>query len=578
MPGLFGVLLKKPGIPRLSLQGMAHRMAESMRHTAWLRTEIWEDDWFCGGRVHLGTLNPQRQPLTTRSGSTRLWLDGECFAPATAGATEPSAEVLSELMSDSATKLAETDGIFNLASFDADRQQLTLATDRLGYRPFYYMESADWFAYAGEVKALLAIADKVPDLDHTSLRQYFGFGHMLGERTWWKGITLAPPATIVRVTEKGIATHRYWTFDTIHRESKDEAEVRGELARLWSEDVRRRLKPGTMPLLLSGGQDSRLLLAELRSLGVDLVAITFGNDESSDVRLARRAAAVAGVRHIICRSTEATWWHGRENAIWQTDGLVNGIHLHAAIAADAVHTGNCYGLMNVAGDLLFGGSHVPRNGVQDWRSSPEKLLEERYTPNPFFSWEEVVAVSVADARRYVDGVSPDCFHLRQRVRRLTLTGPGCLASHCDIVFPGLSSAILTLVLGSFLDEQRYGHKVYNPWLVNRHPDFFANVPWQLTGRGLAESFPTRLSRSMKARFNRLVRQRGQRVPADQWFVNYPEYVRTIRETLLEQDLIADQFLEGAAGQALADASRPLSAEALLAIFSFETYMRRQLRP
>ena len=80
-----------------------------------------------------------------------------------------------------------------------------LATDRLGFRPLYYVETADWFAYAAEVKALLALHDHLPAVDEIAVRQYFAFDHMLGDRTWWTGIALIPPANVWRVS-RGVVT------------------------------------------------------------------------------------------------------------------------------------------------------------------------------------------------------------------------------------------------------------------------------------------------------------------------------------------------------------------------------------
>ena len=33
-------------------------------------------------------------------------------------------------------------------------------------------------------------------IDEVALRQYFAFDHMLGDRTWWTGIGLIPPANV----------------------------------------------------------------------------------------------------------------------------------------------------------------------------------------------------------------------------------------------------------------------------------------------------------------------------------------------------------------------------------------------
>jgi len=526
----------------------------------------------------LGVHNPGPQPLVSEDGPTRAWFDGDYYPTSIATSSiPPSADEIRELVSNSSVGLANIDGNFNLASYDPERRELILANDRLGFRPLYYAETTDWFAYAGEVKALLAIHDALPDLDEISLRQYFGFDHMLGERTWWKGLALLPPASVWRVSANGELRHQYWSFEAIQRDPHDPADVQAELSRLWTQDVSRHSRPGTMPLLLSGGQDSRLLLAELRAQGADLIAMTHGAEEGPDVGIARRVAAISGIRHYVYNLTVENWWHHRDEAIWQTDGLINGLNFQAAIHMDDMHIGNLYSPMNISGDLLFGGSHLDGNLLFDWKFSPTKLLAPRYVENPFFSLEEVLSVSVADTQRYLYGPSSDCFHLGQRMRRFTLHGPGCLASHCEMVFPGVNLALLKLALGSLPDEARVRHKFYNGWLVTRYPKYFADIPWQATGRGLAESFPTRLSRGIRGQLHSLLGKGTDRSADDQWFVDYPACIREnkIRERLLREDLITDTYLGGAAKRALAnDENRPLSAQAVIAILTLETYLRQ----
>lgn len=554
-------------------------MADAMRRVPWLRAEIWGDETFCGGRVHLGVLNPQPQPLVTKDKVTRVWFDGELYPNSTESCT-PTAEEVCKLVGSSGNGLAEIDGVFSLACYDPKRRELVLANDRLGFRPLYYTETEDWFAYAAEVKAVLAIRDRLPDLDEISLRQFFGFDHMLGERTWWKGIELVPPASVWHISTKRRTEHQYWTFDDVRRDLRDEADVQVEFGRLWSQDVQRHSKPGTMPLLLSGGLDSRLMLAELLAQGADLRVITFGSEESAEMRPARRVAAIARVRHHPVYMNPENWWDCREEAVWQTDGLVNANHLHPAIAREEMHTGNWYSPMNIAGDLLFGGSHLKRDLMPIWRLSPSNLLAGRYMKNPFFDLEEVLSVSIADAARYMHGPSSDCFHLRQRYRRYVIYNPRCLAPYCETVFPGVRHEFLNLMLGSLSDEQRIGSHFYTRFLLKRHPKYYRVVPWQITGHGLDEPLTTRLWRDhIRWRLYRLVGKDVERryVPSNQWFVNFPECVRKskVREKFLHADLLADMFLSGAVKRALVKwESAPLSAEELIAILTFETYLRQ----
>ncbi len=410
-----------------------------MKPVPWLKVDMWGDNTFCGGRVHLGVLNPDPQPMISEERGQQVWFDGEVYSPGNIGGSTPSPTELTKLLSSSQASLAEIDGTFALACFDSKSHQLTLANDRLGYRPLYYIETKEWFAYAAEVKALLSILDALPPLDEIGLRQFFGFGHMLGERTWWKGIELMPPASVWRISRSGPHRHQYWSFDNIQHDPRPEADVLDEFGRLWAQAVKQHSKPGISPILLSGGLDSRLLLAELHELRREIVAITFGSKDCPDMRIARECAKIATMPHREVLLTADNWWHGREDAIWQTDGLVNSMHLHAIIAREEMHTGNRYSPMNLAGDLVFGGSFLTSFGLMKWPSCPEDLLRLSYLANPFFEREEVVAASVDDALPYIKGPRSDCYFLLQRVRRFTLNGPLALAPYCE---PALSQCEL----------------------------------------------------------------------------------------------------------------------------------------
>lgn len=614
MPGLFGIITKDRGLSGHSLLEMGRRMAYSMRHKPWLRVEILGDEEFCAGRAHLGVQNTDPQPLVGKGGLVRAWFDGDYYRNATSTeSATPSADEIWNLVVDPIAGITSVDGIFNLAFYDQEMRELTLANDRLGLRPLYYSETRDWFAYASEVKALLAIHDRLPELDEISLYQYFGFDHMLAERTWWKGIELLPPASLWRISAKGCTKRQYWTFEKIRRDFGDPIELQVKFGQLWSQDVRRHSKAGTMPLLLSGGLDSRLLLAELLEQEADIQAITFGSEESAEMEPARQVAMLAGVPHHPAYLSTANWWHRREEAIWQTDGLVNGNHLHSAITMDEVRIGACYSPINIAGDLLFGGSHLHKEALTDWVLSLDKFLGARYMPNPFFDKEEVLLASSEDAARYAHGPSSDCFHISQRLRRYAVYSPLALSSHCEIAFPGLSHALLNLMLGELSNEDRLDHKFYNRFLASKYPKYFGNLPWQVTGRGLAESFPTRLSRksreiisaigtscyqiislprirrlrrialvdsairSGKPGLELLLNIRGRGYPSDQWFVNYPECIRVnkVREKLLSTELLADTYLKGRARAVLSNPQDPrLNASSIIAVLTFETYLRQ----
>ena len=584
MPGLFGVFSKVPTLAANDLSRIAKRMASSMKSVPWLKVDMWGDNTFCGGRVHLGVLNPDPQPMINEQAGQRVWFDGEVYHPGSIGGITPNARELTGLLSGSTVGLTEIDGTFALACFDSNSHQLSLANDRLGFRPLYYTETKEWFAYAPEVKALLAILNTLPDLDEVALRQFFGFGHMLGERTWWRGIELMPPASVWRISRSGPHRHQYWSFDNIRHDPQPEPEVLEEFGRLWTQAVSQRSKQGTSPILLSGGLDSRLVLAELHEQGKKLVAITFGSEDCPDMQIARGCAKIAQVPHRSLVLNRDNWWEGRENAIWQTDGLVNSMHLHAVIAREDILRSNSYSPMNMAGDLLFGGSYLTYFGLLKWPSRPEDLLGLNYLGNPFFEREEVVAASIDDALSYIRGPRSDCYFLSQRVRRFTLNGPLAIAPYCEMVYPSMSMPLLELFLGGLTNAQRAGAKFYTRFLVSRYPKFFRGVPWQKTGRALAESLPTRIGWNIRRKIGPLAShvRGGWRIsrlcaPDKRVFADYPTLLNgsDVLERLLNKDLLVDQVLSGAARRLITRRdSIPGPADTLIGILTMETMLRK----
>jgi len=560
---------------------LGRRMAAALVTTPWLTTETWNAPRFSSGRVHLGLANPSPQPLISADGALAAWFDGQLYGENGPSGGTPSADTVADLLADSGAGLAGADGVFAMAAFDAEACVLTLATDRLGFRPLYWTETSDWFAYACEVKALLAIHDSLPRVDQVSLRQFFTFDYMLGERSWWEGIQLLPPAAHWRVSANSRQESRYWCFEEIRPSLREEREVVAELSGLWRRAVHQRVHPGPSPLLLSGGLDSRLVFAELVEQGCQVTPITFGAAGCRDVAIAAQCARMAQQKLCLVPITEQNWWDARPAAIWQTDGLVNGLHLHVAVALERMRMGNAWTLKHSTGDVLFGGSghglfpstaRQPAGG-KDWIAVRDEFLSQRAHDNPFFSTTEVAEMSRGDCDRYLGGPSVDCFILGMGQRRWTLTGPLAMMGFCEVVNPGASLPILQLMLGGLDDRQRSGHRFYARFLCEAYPRFFRTVPWQKTGEGLAE--PALVSAA-----RRLAKRAGFRVGISRARLNFADYDRLaatarVAERMAATDLVADEVMDGALRAALQRRHEtPIKTRTLLAMLTLETYLRR----
>ncbi len=551
MPGIFGVVAKtREGEGRVG--ALARRMAGALRTRPWLRAELHRAEGFAGGRVHLGVLNPDRQPLRAPDGSL-VWFDGEVYPGSDEpGRTPSAAEVVEWLdVHQDGRGLDPVDGCYALARWDAARRELVVALDRLGFRPLCWAETKHWIAYAPEPKALLAILDRTPPHDPIALRQFFGYDHMMGERTHWKAIRVLPPAALLRVREGEVRRDVWWDLGRIPVDPLPEEEALEAFGALWRRAIAQRRKPGTTPLLLSGGLDSRSVLAELLRQGASVHAVTFGHPVSPDVRIAARCARRAGVPHRILPLDEDSWWEAREAAIWQTDGQVNAWHLHAAVAGEALRRGTFHTFKHSTANALFGGSNLRPEDLGRWPQTFASQVARRYR-SAFWPLEEILEETLEDCAPARLGPSATAFPLTQGQRRWILTGPQSLQAHCEVVNPGIGVDLLCLLLGGVPEERRMEARFYTRALVRHYPEWYSNVAWQKTGRGLDESLPVRVARGLGRRLRRAV-GRPRRTRA------FLDYARIVPESepiraLPEGPLLLDEWMDGAAGRYLAAAA------------------------
>jgi hypothetical protein len=139
------------------------------------------------------------------------------------------------------------------------------------------------------------------------------------------------------------------------------------------------------------------------------------------------------------------------------------------------------------------------------------------------------------------------------------------------------------------EDERCDSRFYIRFLIDNYPEYFVNFPWQKTGRGLSESLPLRLVRDLRDEGKRKAHKLSKRIPgvwriarrlkpAYQYFVDYYQLLKAtgIRDKLLRETLLSDEFLQGRARTVLKDPPGEPNAQAqtLMALLTFETYLRQ----
>jgi len=165
--------------------------------------------------------------------------------------------------------LSKFNGAFAFILHDRNTQDIYIVRDRIGEKPLYYTQTNDYFLFASEIKAFMAVpgVKLTPDIDTIRTNLIFHF-FADKEATYFKNISSLLPGHYMKINKKKLFyTHKYWDIqlsdevryvDEKQRVSKDI----GSIYKLFEDAVRIRLAADCeVGSLLSGGIDSCLITA-----------------------------------------------------------------------------------------------------------------------------------------------------------------------------------------------------------------------------------------------------------------------------------------------------------------------------
>jgi asparagine synthase (glutamine-hydrolysing) len=294
------------------------------------------------GRESLGIFNADPQPVFNSTGTLASFMEGKLYN------TRPLIDLLTrnnypiEPRTDAELALflyeqegpkafARLNGIFAITIWDTQRHKLTLVNDRFGLRPLYYIQMPGKFAFAGEIKGLLALNWVGRVIDESAMADFLAFNCVLGDKTPLSSVFLLPAATVMTISDGKITKNNYWSLeyapDPPARSEEDW--VDGMVDHLTLAVERRMHGSENIGLPLSCGLDSSTLLAVTTSrLGASIPTYTFGRPNSRDMQRAQRLAKVAKVSHAPLFLSVDYPSRLAERTIERADGLLNCLSSH----------------------------------------------------------------------------------------------------------------------------------------------------------------------------------------------------------------------------------------------------------
>lgn len=414
-----------------------------------------------------------------------LWMSGEAFDWPSDGGIRSAAEsrteafrlrLLRAIASRGAEAIADLDGEYHIAIWNSHARSLTLMNDRFGALPLYIGASRHGIAFAGGVRGILMVPGMELQPDTDAIREAVSFGgYRLGERTNIRDVKMVPPATAVTLTADKVTTRRYWTWSELREgDATDERALLEEVRESWAAAVAKRLDGSRRPgLTLSGGLDSRAILAEASRRQRSLTALTYGVPHADDVRIAERAARAAGARWEFFPLYDEGWLDRRTSHIFETDGLMDLVDLmHAETLGKLEPAFDVY-LSGYIGDVVAG-------STWHFDEQPHDLLAKLpyYGGTLAISYEQAIAVAEEMIRRTPG--TPRFAVYEHKAPQSTNRITAAARPYVTVRRPFVDYRFFELCQ-RLPSARRADHAWREQWLVSTYPELFARIPNQQTG-------------------------------------------------------------------------------------------------
>ena len=188
-------------------------------------------------------------------------------------------------------------GMFALAIWDKQKEELFIARDRLGIKPLYYYRKDNLFLFCSEVRGLLASGMIPRKINREALVDYFTYQTVHAPATIIRDVYCLMPGHHVTIGKGKWDLQEYWNLKgnrSREAESQSYSEICNRVNELLTASVKRRLISDVpFGAFLSGGIDSSAvvgLMSRVHTQPVKTFHISFDESAFSEAVYARMIA------------------------------------------------------------------------------------------------------------------------------------------------------------------------------------------------------------------------------------------------------------------------------------------------
>lgn len=335
MPGIVAVIGDEVN------ESLIRIMIDSITHEDWQRNDLYVQSPIAIGRVHLGIINPEPQPIFNEEKSAFIVMDGEIYdyekekkrleSKGHVFRVNNDAEFCLHLYEDRGESFVDNlEGSFILVIYDIKKGRIIVANDQHGLRPLYFTKNDDRYIFSSEVKAILKDETFKKEIDHEAVADFFAFGRILGQKTFFKEIKAVPPGSMMIWFQGKLSERKYWDFK--FGENTNSAfghnSYVDNLVNLFRKAAQKRTRGKCrLGIFLSGGLDSRTVAAAVKNEVQKLSTFTYGIKGGDEANIAQTVAKNIGAEHHFVELRRDFLAEYAEKAIYYTDGMLLCAHI-----------------------------------------------------------------------------------------------------------------------------------------------------------------------------------------------------------------------------------------------------------
>ncbi len=429
------------------------------------------------------------------------------------------------------------------------RNQIKAGTDTLGLFPIWLYEKNHQVRLSTSRSELAKLSDSTVDADNA--RTLMAFGQLFDDQCLWQHTKQLPGrTTLVIDSQRGVKK----TTDHSSLLGNETTKFDDALEALV-ESVRKCFNEDNQPLIsLSGGLDSRLLLAAAKALGKSPTGLTYGGAHSADVKIAKQLAQATDISLFTGGNQAQHWnWSALKRIAQLGGGEVPLHHAHALLDASLLEqsagrmlltgtgaetTRAFYYDRGMPGYSLLGKS-ILRDSLM---SKAQQYIQQEFfkTAEPFFQLapefrEPLLRHLQGKLNEHVmDFQTParflDNFYLQNRVTRMVASGQQLLDQHYQRSHP-------------FLDKDALFHMAHLPVRYKLASTFhrkaiqklapeLADITWDKTNLALRNGMPWQF------RYPALASRFGMNYwgKSSEPMFDYSQWIKTAPQTVLQKTL------------------------------------------